>query len=87
MPLNTSTLSHGNTYKTDTGGEECSIHPSSVLFGRNLASKNSNAASNFEQNKEVQPRQQKVLYSEIMQTTKQYMRCVTDVTYFMSELK
>lgn len=45
MPLNASTLSHGNTYKTDTGGEECSIHPSSVLFGRNLAQKNSNNPS------------------------------------------
>ena len=41
MPLNLATLSHGNTFKTDVGGEECSIHPSSVLFGHNLANRNS----------------------------------------------
>jgi hypothetical protein len=27
---------------------------------------------------------QKVLFSEIVQTTKQYMRCVTNVTHFES---
>lgn len=33
LPLNRATLSHGSIYKTNNGGEECSIHPSSALFG------------------------------------------------------
>ena len=50
MCLNLATLCHGSTYKTDTGGEECSIHPSSVLFGQNLTNKNKQVPSMFEQN-------------------------------------
>ena len=32
MPLNLARHSHGNSYQTEVGSEECSIHPSSVLF-------------------------------------------------------
>ena len=63
LPLNQATLSHGSVFITNSGRENCSIHPSSVLFGQ------SNSG-------EVK----KVIYSEIVQTNKVYMRCVTDVT-------
>ena len=36
LPLNIAVRSHGSTFKTLIGGEECSIHPSSQLFGKNL---------------------------------------------------
>ena len=56
MPLNTATFSHGNSYKTEVGSEECSIHPSSVLFGKNLVSKNSTTSTIFDQNTDVTPK-------------------------------
>lgn len=62
LPLNRATLSHGNVYLT-ANKEECSLHPSSSLFGSALQIKT-------------------VIYSEIVQTTKTYMRCVTDVSHF-----
>ena len=34
MPLNQATLSHGSVFITNSGRENCSIHPSSVLFGQ-----------------------------------------------------
>ncbi len=40
LPLNIATRTHGLTFKTVVGGEECSIHPSSALFGKSLVEKN-----------------------------------------------
>lgn len=78
MPLNVATRSHGSTFKTANGGEECSIHPSSVLFGKNLTEILKNGKE------EEAKTEQKVLFSELVRTSKQYMRCVTNITYFTS---
>lgn len=78
MPLNVATRAHGNTFKTVNGGEECAIHPSSALFGRNL--QETVRPGGIEQPESMV--EQKVLFSELVRTTKQYMRCVTNITFF-----
>ena len=77
MPLNVAARVHGSTFKTANGGEECAIHPSSALFGKTLTKQ---LAPGIEQ-PELQV-EQKVLFSELVRTSKQYMRCVTNITYF-----
>lgn len=76
MPLNVATKTHGTTFSTANGGEDCAIHPSSVLFGKNLVPITPANEST------PQIEEQKVLFSELVKTSKQYMRCVTNITHF-----
>ena len=76
MPLNIATRTHGLTFKTVVGGEECNIHPSSALFGKSLVDKNR------EDQDQQSGGEQRVLYSELVKTSKQYMRCVTNISFF-----
>ena len=76
MPLNVATRSHGSTFKTANGGEDCAIHPSSTLFGKSL--------TEVKQESDEAPMEQKVLYAELVKTSKQYMRCVTNISYFQT---
>ena len=65
LPLNIAQRDKGNTYKT-IQKEECNIHPSSFLL---------------QNTKDSEVSRQTVIYSEIILTTKNYLRCVTDISF------
>ena len=65
LPLNVANRDKGNTYKT-IQNEECAIHPSSFLL---------------QNTKDGEGVRQTVVFSEIIFTTKNYLRCVTDVSF------
>lgn len=74
LPLNVAVRAHGSTFKTLIGGEECSIHPSSALFGKNLVttdeSSNMAAVAMAGPGNEMLITEQRVLFSELMRTSK-----------------
>ena len=63
--MNVAYRDKGNSYKT-IQNEECSIHPSSFLL---------------QNTKQGEANRQTVIYSEIIFTTKNYLRCVTDISF------
>ncbi|CDW77464.1 probable atp-dependent rna helicase dhx35 isoform 1 [Stylonychia lemnae] len=69
--LNVATLEKGNQYKT-MNNEECSIHPSSFLIGSDIKK------GSKEPGKVLR---QKIIFSEIINTTKNYLKYVTDITF------
>ena len=79
LPLNVAVRSHGSTFKTLNGDEECYIHPSSALFGKNLDTSH-NSGNNAASSTERPITEQRVLFSELVRTSKQYMRCVTNIS-------
>lgn len=72
LPLNVAVRTHGTTFKTVLGGEECSIHPSSALFGKILQSQNSSTRGPTWQaaTSEEAATDQRVLFSELVRTSK-----------------
>jgi HrpA-like RNA helicase len=72
MPNNIAEHFTNNLYKTKYGREECSIHPSSSLLStvnRTPGSRDQEAIH-----------KEKLVYSELIQTSKNYLRYVTDVS-------
>lgn len=67
LPLNVARKTPNNSYKTDNHHIECWIHPSSVLHGSNRARQTDKASAST------------LLYSEIIETNKCYLKCVTDI--------
>eukprot|EP00347_Sterkiella_histriomuscorum_P000505 403375592 len=70
LVLNVAVIEKGNQYKT-LNNEECSIHPSSFLIGSDI---------NTGDRKNQKLLRQKIIYSEIINTTKNYLKYVTDIT-------